>query len=38
MAAFLPHQRGFAGHANRFVGPAFGAATGFAYWIKVNSL
>ncbi|WRT63130.1 uncharacterized protein IL334_000033 [Kwoniella shivajii] len=34
MAAFLPHQKGFPGHATRFVGPSFGAATGIAYWLK----
>ena len=34
MAAFLPHQRGFPGHASRFVGPAFGGAVGFTYYLK----
>ena len=31
MAAFLPHQRGFPGHATRFVGAGFGGMTGFSY-------
>jgi amino acid transporter len=36
MAAFLPHQKGFPGHASRFVGPSFGAMVGWAYWLKVS--
>jgi amino acid transporter len=34
MAAFLPHQRGFPGHASRFVGPSFGGTVGFTYYLK----
>ncbi|KXN82072.1 Dicarboxylic amino acid permease [Leucoagaricus sp. SymC.cos] len=37
MAAFLPHKKGFAGYATRFVDPALGFALGwnylFKYWI-----
>lgn len=34
MAAFLPHQRGFPGHATRFVNAGFGGMTGLAYALK----
>ncbi|KAE8239324.1 hypothetical protein A4X06_0g8344, partial [Tilletia controversa] len=31
MSAFLPHRKGFAGHAIRFVDPAWGYAVGWCY-------
>lgn len=34
MAAFLPHQRGFPGHATRFVNAGFGGMTGLTYYFK----
>ncbi|WVQ77930.1 hypothetical protein IAT38_000010 [Cryptococcus sp. DSM 104549] len=34
MAAFLPHQKGFPGHATRFVSTSFGYMTGICYWLK----
>ncbi|KAK4689407.1 hypothetical protein P7C73_g696, partial [Tremellales sp. Uapishka_1] len=34
MAAFLPHQRGFPGHASRFVSEGFGGMTGFCYYVR----
>ncbi len=34
MATYIPHRRGFAGHATRFVSPSFGFATGFGYLFK----
>ena len=34
MAAFLPHKRGFAGYATRFVDPALGFALGYNYLMK----
>ena len=34
MAAFLPHRKGFAGYAARFVDPALGFALGWTYWFK----
>jgi len=34
MAAFLPHKRGFAGYATRFVDPALGFALGWNYLFK----
>ncbi|KAG6818155.1 hypothetical protein H0H87_000060 [Tephrocybe sp. NHM501043] len=34
MAAFLPHKKGFAGYATRFVDPALGFALGWNYLIK----
>ncbi|KAF9480121.1 dicarbixylic amino acid permease [Pholiota conissans] len=34
MAAFLPHKKGFAGYATRFVDPAFGFALGWNYLMK----
>lgn len=34
MAAFLPHQRGFAGHGSRFVSEAWGGMTGITYYLK----
>lgn len=37
MAAFLPHKKGFAGYATRFVDPALGFALGWNYLIKYVS-
>lgn len=34
MTAFLPHKRGFAGHASRFVDDSFGFALGWNYLFK----
>ncbi|KAL0580237.1 amino acid transporter [Marasmius crinis-equi] len=34
MAAFLPHKKGFAGYATRFVDPAMGFALGWNYLMK----
>ncbi|KAF6765162.1 dicarboxylic amino acid permease [Ephemerocybe angulata] len=34
MAAYLPHKRGFAGYATRFVDPALGFALGWNYLAK----
>ncbi|KAF8448005.1 dicarboxylic amino acid permease [Boletus edulis BED1] len=34
MSAYLPHKRGFAGYATRFVDPAFGFAVGWNYLMK----
>ncbi|CAD6982640.1 unnamed protein product, partial [Tilletia controversa] len=34
MSAFLPHRKGFAGHASRFVDPAWGYAVGWCYLCK----
>lgn len=34
MAAFLPHKKGFAGYATRFVDPALGFAVGWNYLMK----
>lgn len=34
MAAFLPHKKGFAGYATRFVDPALGFALGYNYLMK----
>ncbi|KAI0316684.1 dicarbixylic amino acid permease [Amylostereum chailletii] len=34
MAAYLPHKKGFAGYATRFVDPAFGFALGWNYLMK----
>lgn len=34
MTAYLPHKRGFAGYATRFVDPAVGFALGWIYLIK----
>ncbi|KAA1469476.1 dicarboxylic amino acid permease [Dentipellis sp. KUC8613] len=34
MAAFLPHKKGFAGYATRFVDPSFGFALGYNYLFK----
>jgi amino acid transporter len=34
MAAFLPHRKGFAGYAARFVDPAMGFALGWNYLMK----
>ncbi|KAH7916038.1 dicarbixylic amino acid permease [Hygrophoropsis aurantiaca] len=34
MAAYLPHKKGFAGYASRFVDPALGFALGWNYLIK----
>ncbi|CAA7271742.1 unnamed protein product [Cyclocybe aegerita] len=34
MAAFLPHKKGFAGYATRFVDPALGFALGWNYLMK----
>lgn len=38
MAAFLPHKKGFAGYATRFVDPALGFALGWNYVLKYVSL
>lgn len=37
MAAFLPHKKGFAGYASRFVDPALGFALGWNYLLKYVS-
>ena len=37
MSAFLPHQRGFAGHGSRFVSEAWGGMTGWSYYFKLVS-
>ncbi|KAM0790147.1 hypothetical protein ACM66B_005468 [Microbotryomycetes sp. NB124-2] len=34
MATYLPHKKGFAGYATRFVDPAMGFATGVNYLLK----
>ena len=34
MAAYLPHKKGFAGYATRFVDPALGFALGWNYLMK----
>jgi len=34
MASFLPHKKGFAGYATRFVDPALGFALGYNYLMK----
>jgi amino acid transporter len=34
MAAYLPHKKGFAGYATRFVDPALGFAVGWNYLMK----
>lgn len=34
MSTYMPHPRGFAGHATRFVSPEFGVATGYNYLFK----
>ncbi|KAF9532935.1 dicarboxylic amino acid permease [Crepidotus variabilis] len=34
MAAYLPHKKGFAGYATRFVDPALGFALGYNYLMK----
>ncbi|KAG1837044.1 dicarbixylic amino acid permease [Suillus subalutaceus] len=34
MTAYLPHKKGFAGYATRFVDPALGFALGWVYLIK----
>lgn len=34
MSAYLPHKKGFAGYATRFVDPAFGFALGANYLCK----
>ena len=34
MSAYLPHKKGFAGYATRFVDPAFGFAVGWNYLMK----
>jgi amino acid transporter len=34
MAAYLPHRKGFAGYAARFVDPALGFALGWNYLMK----
>lgn len=34
MSAYLPHKKGFAGYATRFVDPAFGFALGWNYLLK----
>lgn len=34
MTAYLPHKRGFAGYATRFVDPAVGFALGWIYLLK----
>ena len=38
MAAYIPHKRGFAGYATRFVDPALGFALGWNYLMKYVSL
>lgn len=37
MSAYLPHKKGFAGYATRFVDPAFGFALGWNYLFKYTS-
>jgi amino acid transporter len=37
MAAYLPHKKGFAGYATRFVDPALGFALGWNYLLKYVS-
>jgi len=37
MAAYIPHKRGFAGYATRFVDPALGFAVGWNYLAKYVS-
>ena len=34
MSAYLPHKKGFAGYATRYVDPAFGFALGWNYAFK----
>lgn len=34
MSAYIPSKNGFAGHATRFIDPAAGVATGYAYLFK----
>lgn len=34
MSAYMPSKNGFAGHATRFIDPAAGFATGYAYLFK----
>lgn len=34
MSTYMPHPRGFAGHATRFVSDEFGVATGYNYLFK----
>ena len=34
MSAYLPHKKGFAGYATRYVDPAFGFALGWNYLFK----
>lgn len=34
MSAYMPHKKGFAGYATRFVDPAFGFALGWNYLFK----
>jgi amino acid transporter len=34
MGAYLPHKKGFAGYATRYVDPAFGFALGWNYVFK----
>jgi amino acid transporter len=34
MCAYLPHKKGFAGYATRYVDPAFGFALGWNYVLK----
>ena len=34
MSAYIPHKRGFAGYASRFVDPAVGFALGYNYLMK----
>lgn len=34
MAAYIPHKKGFAGYATRFVDPALGFALGWNYLFK----
>jgi yeast amino acid transporter len=38
MSAYLPHKKGFAGYATRFVDPAFGFALGWNYLLKYVSI
>ena len=38
MASYLPHKKGFAGYATRFVDPALGFALGWNYLMKYVSL
>lgn len=38
MAAYLPHKKGFAGYATRFVDPALGFALGYNYLFKYVSI